>query len=520
MKKQKLKFVLKDADEKTIEEIARHPVTDEPTKERIYQESVKRSKIADVTESAVSETYHITETRHTSWMQYASMVACMAVIAGVAGMSIHMKKNTPMTKELPTATEIAVETPQPEESEPENVPSEMENDIPVETIFVPQAPIEYDMTTKEGIYGKMLNSVDYFDKAFVAVIEMETAEENLITVMNLWADVTTGQSREYVERDNVMYENDIPNLVALNHPPTVEEDEYYGHFTDYCDGSSVYAINPDEKTYRLSSCSPISRRDDSPIDAEAVRQWFLETHQQENDGQQNYVRFEETEEVIFRHDATSSRVGAKWLQPYSFAMYALSDFDKWELGGKVDYIGRECIEIAGDAYGYNWYPEGSTFTAYIDEETGCLLRNVVYDADGNLVDWQVTMAISFDEEAEIEFPNLDEYTEIKNEPIDMEEYYAYKTNSKGETYGIGGQYAFTWENYDKLPDLILFDYDKRNDVGYYQRKDEIFEMFPEDPERSTYRQEHNKLEGDIPIEVNMYDCEGNFAYTITYYHEP
>lgn len=48
----------------------------------------------------------------------------------------------------------------------------------------------------------------------------------------------------------------------------------------------------------------------------------------------------------------------------------------------------------------------------------------------------------------------------------------------------------------------------------------INQMFPEDPERNTYRQEHNKLEGDIPIEVNMYDCEGNFAYTITYYHEP
>ena len=517
MKKRKLKTVLKQANEKTLEKLAEHTITDEATKKRIHKAVMKNIALSAPQRDVDTQTYHITETRHNSWMQYASIVACIVVIGGTTGVGCYLKNNAPQTQPIQTATEITAEEIQPQ---PEEIPSEIENDIPVETIFVPQAPIEYDLTTKEGIYGKMLNSVDYFDKAFVVVIEMETAEENLITVMNLWADVTTGQSLEYVKRDDIMEENGIPDLIALNRPPLVEEDEYYGHFTDYCDGSSVYAINPDEKTYRLSSCSPISRRDDSPIDAEAVRQWFLETHQQENDEQQNYVRFEETEEVIFRHDATSSRVGAKWLQPYSFAMYALSDFDKWELGGKVGYIGRECIEIAGDAYGYNWYPEGSTFTAYIDEETGCLLRNVVYDADGNLVDWQVTMAISFDEEAEIEFPNLDEYTEIKDEPIDMEEYYAYKTNSKGETYGIGGQYAFTWENYDLLPDLILFDYDKRNDVGYYQRKDEIFGMFPEDPERHNYRQEFNKLEGDIPIEVNMYDCEGNFAYTITYYHEP
>ncbi len=516
MKKRKLKTVLRQADDKTLETIAQHPVTDEATKKRIYKAVEKSVEIVDTSQDAVTETYQA-EIRHTSWMQYASMVACVAVIAGTAGIGFHLKNNAPKTQPIQTATEITAENPQPEEL----APPEIENDIPVETIFVPQAPIEYDLTTKEGIYGKMLNSVDYFDKVFVAVIEMETAEENLITVMNLWADVTTGQSLEYVKRDNVTEENGIPDLIALNRPPLVEEDEYYGHFTNYCDGKSIYDISMNEKNYRLISYSPSHCRDDSPIDAEAVRQWFLETYQQENDEQQNYVRFAETEEEpLFRNDATSSRVGAKWLQPYSFATYALSDFDKWELGGKVGYIGRECIEIAGDAYGYNWYPEGSTFTAYIDEETGCLLRNVVYDADGNLLDWQVTMAISFDEDAEIEFPNLDEYTEIKNEPIDMEEYYAYKTNSKGETYGIGGQYEFSWENYDLLPDLILFDYDKRNDMEYYQRKDEIFEMFPEDPERHNYRQEFNKLEGDIPIEVNMYDCEGNFAYTITYYHEP
>ena len=504
MKKRKLKTVLKQADDKTLEIIAKHPVTDETTKKRIYEAIEKNMEIMDVPQNIIIEADQAPEIRHTSWMQYASMVACIAVIVGTAGIGFHLKKNAPI---IQPAQGIAGEIENSELDTTEKIyTGAYVDEASTESPQLPEELPNYDMSTKEGIYAKMLNSEDNFNKVYAIVMEKETAEENLITLMNLWADLTTEQSLEYVSRKIPTEENGISDLIAENRPPLVTEDEYYGHFMEYCDGESLYDIDTEERTYRAVNASPLGHRDDTPLDGEMVRQWFLKSNPEE--------------EPILRYEATNSRVGGRYLEPTEFVLYGLSDFDKWEITGETEYIGRECIIIAGDAYGCQWYAQGTNFTAYIDKETGCLLRNVVYDADENLVDWHIVTNIVFDEDVEIEFPNLDEYTEIKDEPIDMEEYYAYKTNSKGETYGIGGQYTFTWENYDLLPDLILFDYDKRNDVGYYQRKDEIFEMFPEDPERNTYRQEHNKLEGDIPIEVNMYDCEGNFAYTITYYHEP
>ena len=134
---------------------------------------------------------------------------------------------------------------------------------------------------------------------------------------------------------------------------------------------------------------------------------------------------------------------------------------------------------------------------------GCMLYYTYY-INSQLTEYLVVDEIAFNENA-VPVPEIDLSKYSYPPEISDEEYYAFKENSHGETYGICGHYHLCEQNDELLPDLIPFG----GEVDGYAKKTEYFENIGCEMRTHDLRQAHNKLETDVLIaEINIYDVEG------------
>lgn len=420
-----------------------------------------------------------------------AMAAALAVIVAVGGGGAAVFKNMRNIDESSQIESSAEESPETPDIQEKYVDTN-----------------SYDMTTKEGIYAKIINSVYFYDQVSGKVVDRQDYKDGVCGVTDLQLDLTNGKCYAYYSRVN--YENNFEDILK-GEPVVGEEDNYvskgafFGHMAIYSDGEKCVWLDDDDMIMSevYSDNSSVSHgRTGNPVDYEAMRAFMKELETEHGIGdQENPNPFEEYSNGINTHLGTAC-LQAHWT---IVGTEFLWDFDKWDIVGDVEFIGRDCVEIA--------FKDGIDATMYIDKETGCMLYYTYY-TNGELTDYLVVDEIAFNENA-VPVPDIDLSKYSYPPEISDEEYYAFKENSHGETYGICGHYHLCEQNDELLPDLIPFG----GEVDGYVKKTEYFENIGCEMRTHDLRQAHNKLETDVKIaEFNIYDVEGEEVLaTVEYY---
>lgn len=423
-----------------------------------------------------------------------AMAAALAVIVAVGGGGAAVFKNMRNIDES-SQIESSAETP----------------DIQEEYVDTNS----YDMTTKEGIYSKIINSFYFFDQVSAKVVEDENYKEGVCSVSDIQLDLTNGKGYAYCSRVN--YENAFEDILK-GEPVVGEEDNwiskgaFFGHMTSYSNGEKCVWLDDDMYMNNLYAFEEDIKhgRTGNPVNYEAMAAYNEEFNSKFVT--ENGVSFsdEDLENMDNPNPFAECSDGVNIYNRFIFANNTLAgedlwNFDKWDIVGDVEFIGRDCVEIA--------FKDGIDATMYIDKETGCMLYYTYY-INSQLTEYLVVDEIAFNENA-VPVPEID-LSEYKYPPeISDEEYYAFKENSHGETYGICGHYHLCEQNDELLPDLIPFG----GEVDGYVKKTEYFENIGCEMRTHDLRQAHNKLETDVLIaEINIYDVEGEEVLaTVEYY---
>ena len=525
--KKNLRELFENSDEETLRRIAEsHPVLSESSQKRVYKKVQQRIS-GNISEGEFSDSVHGVEVRRNYGVRrFASLAAALAVLIGGIGTGTYFisRSGAPAVYD----EVIENESEPAEETEAEEEVTEEETEPLEETA----ALLEFDMADKVGIIGKMLNSVDYYDQVSGNFITSDTSRPDLCDILSVQCDVTEGRTMETITRFDFW---NTPAEVVDGAEPDGYVDEYFGTFSVYTDGEQEYDLMLEPNFsgvvngYYRHGLYADKRIDGAQIDPQIYLDWLSQ-----NPDVKSYEREWKAVEdgvQVWREDCTNTRVATSFLRPTELVTRLLLDTDLWEISGSEEFLGRDCVVLAGDIHmelgeqDENYYRQPGEFKMLVDEETGCMLKCLVYNVGGELSEWYVTRDIAFDgdaqEVAEVDFSTLTDYTmteeEIEEAAKQREEAGdEFSVNSSGETYGV-----YRWkgvDDYENAPDLIanVGKYQVRD--GGYIRKDELFEKFGEHPcfdVMNIVRKADNTPEG---TDLNIYDSEGeNILYVITVY---
>lgn len=242
------------------------------------------------------------------------------------------------------------------------------------------SPKEYDMSTQEGIFSKMRNSFDYFNRlsgtVYVSNYYFEGTEPRCeLLVSNFQTNLNLGTFYE----DTKLYTgSDMETLRELN----------LGKLQ--FDRGTTYAVQ-DDICYDIldSSSYEISRYTNHRID-------FPGPVEQTSDHETNV---EDIDKWQYRGEP-SFGCAKNSLHSEERILGYLNNFKNWEITGKDQINGRVCTEITGKltgTYGKNLHVQDFVF--YVDEETGILMRYFGYDDNGNLTDFVIAENMQFEDDA-------------------------------------------------------------------------------------------------------------------------
>lgn len=349
----------------------------------------------------------------------------------------------------------------------------------------------YDLSTKEGIYNKMVNSCFFFTKVYGTIIEAADIESNLCSMIDISLNVASG--RNIATSQTYMHTNDIYSIVAGD-DPLIDEFTFQGDYKAiYCDGEKIVNIYPDEYAYEIidENASPQSGH---PVAFEAMM---------------DYEKNERKDATPFSvmKSGINIDIGERFSQPYTCDVFSyMSDFNNWSIEGNSILCNRECINISLNV--------SDRIHSYmdIDKITGCMLR-YIYEVDGKVADYMVMREVFFDDEEmeieEVDLRDFHQYDEFQT---------SYVTNSNGMTYGSRGQNRLCVQDFDKLPELIA--YGKTSDGRKrYINKEEFMSDVGCEIVLNMLRTKEDKYDTDIFFyTLNLYDSNGeNVIDTIDYY---
>lgn len=458
----------------------------------------------------------------------AAVTVCAAVGGSVVMMNgLREVPEAPLTSDVieepedssEEITDEIIDEPVEDEGEEYNAEISDEEDTPVYESAENYPENSYDMTTQEGIVAKMLNSVDFYDKAAGKFSQIYCPGDvlGMATTYDFEYDLTTGE--QHVYNDTVVCLNSYDDIIAGELPNGYKAGKAGEGFDVYCDGEKAFCVNINdvEGTYNEYSGferwvnSGIGSRDEGEVNlAQILDKW----------DENSYLQIWQSDMQTFGNIKIKRRGIAleyNYLNPYHRILKALLDFDTWSFE-PTTFLDREAVSIEGNIPQTNyddWGGEfsGNYFQIVVDVETGMMLKYVEYrESDNTIYDFMVMNELRFNEDVgEIPMVDIDDYRKFTEDDYktSTSEFY---TNSKGETYG-GTSYNIMPSNSDKLPDLIDFG------TGY-MKKEEIFETIGDfDSNTLDLRQEFNKKDDDVLIySMNLYDVEGEIIVgTVNYY---
>ncbi len=260
---------------------------------------------------------------------------------------------------------------------------------------------EYDMSTQEGVYYKMLNSVKYFSRAQGAYIVNDGLGNKLH--IDFWTDFPSSKAITMINNCNidivkweddskpevndasipgvpVDYTNDDTKPNVINLEILDKERTVY-----YSDGIKIYNYRYEDEALVENKISGSSHRWESYSDApDESRHYVI-------DGIDNWK---------YVNDYTNLVYARTYLSPQEMTYGYLTDFSNWEIVGTESYNERECMVIRGKISGeYSQKHNVTDFTFFVDKETGVLLRYIGRDANGEISESVMCRFIAFDDKA-------------------------------------------------------------------------------------------------------------------------
>ena len=179
--------ILENADKRTIDELSeRFRAVDDKHADRIFRTSVEKT-CKDIPEYTGNTVSGVELYRKPKWRTaLQATAAVLAVAVGVSGTALavnNIKRSADVVPSTGITAEEIVETTA-------KTKYETEPEVP--------AHKEYDMSTQEGVYYKMLNSMDYFDRASGELIDA-TNQMPYFKTVEFETDQNTATSYAHVQ---------------------------------------------------------------------------------------------------------------------------------------------------------------------------------------------------------------------------------------------------------------------------------------------------------------------------------
>lgn len=216
---------------------------------------------------------------------------------------------------------------------------------------------QYSGLTKENIYHKMLNTIDFYN--FVSgtlKTSMFTPGEE--TTVDYQVDFNQHQAYENIKND-------------LTDTETYNVDSKLYDFDNLEKIKDIALIDSDK-----SLSSPI-------LDEERITQM--------EDGSPCYNN---------RNDPTFLAVSSLSLFPQGMTFGYLQDFDAWDIKGTQSYLGRECAVLEGGSNtDYGQKLATASFRFLVDTQTGIVLKFEGFDQNGNISNYVTTTAFTVSEKS-------------------------------------------------------------------------------------------------------------------------
>lgn len=394
----------------------------------------------------------------------AACFTAIAVIGGTAASMSGLFSQTVPSTQLEGEEDISSE----EESELSEEVSEEVTDPIVEEEQNDYPENTYDMSTKEGIFAKMLNCDKFFDKVsgkFVTSYCPQILDK--ADTITYQYDVESGKAYSYDSCLNL--KNSLDDILNGSLPEGWEGGKAI-HSETYCDGNNIYFLNFNEYSglYALAS--------DYPKGAIPV-----------------CYRLNSTESINI------------WL----------SDYDKWDFEPTSTEYG-DAVLINGSTTHTERFNTSTTFSITVDCATGLMISYTEYDVNGNLYDFLVTHDLKFNENAEeVSEIDMNDYT-LFDENTFCEFGYGFRVNSSGKTYGgvnsnPNSSGMINAENRENLPDYVAYG------EGYINTDEFIETIGDERILNDTHQYREPSETEELLYTVNIYTSEGEYAYSVYYY---
>ncbi|MBR4627848.1 MAG: hypothetical protein IKO47_09145 [Ruminococcus sp.] len=235
---------------------------------------------------------------------------------------------------------------------------------------------ECDMTDKKDIFYKMNNTLDYFDRASGVIKRggFELSGYGSMAVSEFQVDLNTAKAYECEEN----YYGFSTHLTSLDESVTKDDTAIISSQ----DGEYCYTAGISKDTY--SKIPGVVHRIDTPtVPFEELRP--------KDDSFNEYDNWNSRRQML-------GGIAVDCIENYRMAVDYLQDFDKWDIIGTQEVLGRNCVRIEG-TYDVE-YDAVKKFELYVDIETGVTVWMNGYDSEGRLKRFTVVENLKFDDEAE------------------------------------------------------------------------------------------------------------------------
>lgn len=346
MKKKFELSLLENSDKQTVETLAdEYPAVTEKERKQLWN-ALSRRSCAEEQSDFAGRAYVYKSYKFRKTTSFAAMCAAiMLIVTGsIFTMKILSKSDVTMNnfyQDIETSAVIESETAEPSASETDE---------------------------KTKLILKMLNSIDYYDKASGRLVTKGNG--NSFNDVEFEIDLTTARSYSHIRQ----YWIDSPES-AMSGDYTKAElitDEYGTYdFINYSDGERLHSYNTYSKVHEVTD-GVVSRTESYEIP----------------DDERRYTKPDGTPSWRYRINPLNCDFAMSSLFPQMFVLDVLNDTEKWRIDGLQTYLDRECISVSG-----------TDFTALIDEKTGVLMKYIATDENGDISDYICVQSIAFDGEA-------------------------------------------------------------------------------------------------------------------------
>lgn len=209
--------------------------------------------------------------------------------------------------------------------------------------------------TKDYIYYKMLNSIDYYDKVSGSI-------------KIAYGDVDNPM--------NVKFESD---LVAGKAYTNITYDKIDDSIDEYCENGEFTEFHNIEKIYS-KYLYLVNKKTSAPIE----------------NSQRVTIEFDGNKGYHYRADSTNVSCADTCLFPQGVTFGFLENQDLWSIKGTEKLFDRDCVVINGvSSKNYGNKLGVNNFVFYVDLNTGVVLKYEGYTSDGIISDFMYVNDISF-----------------------------------------------------------------------------------------------------------------------------